>query len=146
MSRSNLRIVLDTNILVRAVSNRSQTSVIFDALFNNDYVLCVSTEILLEYEEKLTQIYNQEVAELTIGALMLLPNVQRIEIYFDIRLITQDMDDDKFANCAFAANAHYLVSDDRHFRILKKIDFPKLEVIQFQDFKLLLKSKGFGTA
>lgn len=70
MSRDKLRIVLDTNILVRAVSSRSQTSVLFDALLNGDYELCVTTEILLEYEEILTQIYDSEVAELTLGTLL----------------------------------------------------------------------------
>jgi putative PIN family toxin of toxin-antitoxin system len=139
MSKDKLRVVLDTNILVRAVSSRSHTSVILDALLNGDYELCITTEILLEYEEKLTQIYDSEVAELIIGTLLLLPNVQRIEIYFDMRLIVHDMDDDKFVNCAFASNAHFLVSEDRHFKILKLITFPKVEVIGFQDFKHILK-------
>jgi predicted nucleic acid-binding protein len=46
-----MRIVLDTNILVRAVSGRSMNSKVFDYLFNQEYTLCISTEILLEYEE-----------------------------------------------------------------------------------------------
>jgi uncharacterized protein len=140
MSNDSLRIVLDTNILIRAVSSRSRTSVAFDALLNGKYTLCVTTDILLEYEEKLTQIYDQEVAELTIGTLMLLPNVQRTEIYFDMRLIVHDADDDKFVNCAFASNAHYLVSEDRHFKILKNVGFPKIQVIGFQDFKHILQA------
>jgi predicted nucleic acid-binding protein len=70
---------------------------------------------------------------------LLLPNVQRIEIFFDMRLIVHDMDDDKFVNCAFASNAHYLVSEDKHFKVLKALPFPKIQVIGFQDFKHILK-------
>lgn len=72
--QNKLRIVLDTNILVRAVSGRSLSSKIFEALFNQEFTLCLSNEILLEYEEKLTQIYDRETAELVLAALQLLPN------------------------------------------------------------------------
>ena len=76
-----MRIVLDTNILVRAVSGRSINSFVFDKLFNQKYTLCVSTEILLEYEEVLSRIYDKETAELVISSLLLLPNVMRTEVF-----------------------------------------------------------------
>jgi uncharacterized protein len=134
-----MRIVLDTNILVRSVSGRSMSSKIFDALFNQKYTLCISTEILLEYEEILSRIYDKETAELVISSILLLPNVIRIEVYYDMRLIEADADDDKFVNCAFAANAHYIISDDKHFSILKRIEFPKILVISFDKFQDILK-------
>jgi putative PIN family toxin of toxin-antitoxin system len=133
-----MRIVLDTNILVRAVSGRSMNSKVFDYLFNQEYTLCISTEILLEYEEILSRIYDKEIAELVISSILLLPNVIRTEVYYDMRLITSDADDDKFANCAFAANAHFIVSDDKHFSILKKIDFPKISVVSYDIFLQML--------
>ena len=139
MANTLLRVVIDTNIIVRAVSGGSLSSSIFDALLNQEYILCVSTEILLEYEEKLTQIYNAEIAELVIGTLMVLPNVTRTEIYYDMRLIIYDVDDDKFVNCAFASNSHFIVTEDRHFKVLNTVDFPKIAVLKFQEFKLLLK-------
>ena len=37
------------------------------------------------------------------------------------------------------ANADHLVSEDRHFNILKDIDFPKLSVIRADDFLELVK-------
>ncbi len=138
MANIPLRIVIDTNIIVRAVSGGSLSSSIFDALFNQKFTLYVTTEILLEYEEKLTQIYNSEIAELVMGTLLILPNVIRTEVYFDMRLIIHDVDDDKFVNCAFASNAHFIVTEDRHFNILQKIDFPTINVLKFQEFKQLL--------
>ena len=136
---NHLRVVLDTNILIRAVSSRSHTSVILDALYNQEFTLCISTDILLEYEEKISEIYDRDTAELTISSILMLPNIQQTSIYFDLRLIIPDADDDKFVNCAFSANADYLVSDDRHFRILADIDFPKIVCLTFEQFKALLK-------
>ena len=93
---------------------------------------------MLEYEEILTRIYHAEVAELVTSSLSLLPNTKQIEIHFDLRLIVHDADDDKFVNCAFASNAHFIVSDDRHFNILKNIDFPKIGVLQYDEFRKML--------
>lgn len=135
-----MRIILDTNILVRAVAVRSMTSFVFDALFNQNFQLCVSTEILLEYQEILTKMYDAETADLVISAILLLPNVHRIEVYYDMRLIAADAYDDKFADCAFAANAHYIVTEDRHFNILQNTPFPKIEVIKYEAFKKILET------
>nr|WP_207681806.1 PIN domain-containing protein [Desulfonema magnum] len=55
-----------------------------------------------------------------LGALLKLPNVHRQTVYYHWNLISADPDDNKFADCAVSANAHYLVSNDRHFRVLEK--------------------------
>lgn len=34
----------------------------------------------------------------------------------------------------FAANASYIVSDDKHFNILREVSFPKISVIKLQQF------------
>ncbi len=140
MINRDLRIVIDTNIIIRAVSGRSLSSTIFDALLNQEFKLYVSTEILLEYEEILTRIYDAEISELVISALLVLPNVIRTEIYYNLCLISADADDDKFVNCAFAANAHYIISDDGHFKVLQHINFPSFKVLSFKDFNLLLST------
>ena len=54
------------------------------------------------------------------------------------RLITADPDDDKFVNCALWANAHYLVTNDRHFRVLQALKFPKLTVLTMAQFQAVL--------
>ena len=47
---------------------------------------------------------------------------------FRFNLIAVDPDDNKFVDCAIVTNAEYIVSQDKHFNILKKIDFPKVNV------------------
>jgi len=44
------------------------------------------------------------------------------------------MDDNKFVDCTFAVNSHYLVSNDRHFDALKQLDFPNINVISLEKF------------
>ena len=47
-----LKIVLDTNALLRSLSRRSQFAFVLDKLYEGEYELWVSNDILLEYEER----------------------------------------------------------------------------------------------
>jgi predicted nucleic acid-binding protein len=46
-----MRIVVDTNVMLNMVERRSQHNWIFQELLFGDLELCVTTEILEEYEE-----------------------------------------------------------------------------------------------
>ena len=35
---------------------------------------------------------------------------------------------------AFAANAEYLISDDKHFKILDRIPFPQINLLKMEEF------------
>jgi len=129
-----LRVVLDTNVLISSISRKSQYRLILEALFENKYELYVTTEILLEYEEKITTIFDFQVAETVISAILMRNNVKKIEPYFDLYLIKHDVDDNKFINCAFAGNVNFLVSNDKHFNILKNIKFPKIPLLSITEF------------
>lgn len=131
---SNLKVILDTNVILRSISRRSTFSVLLDKIYNGDFEVYVTNDILLEYEEKISDIFSRETAELVLGALTLLPNVKKVDVHFQLRLIRSDLDDNKFVDCAFAANSHYLVSNDRHFDALKQVDFPIINVISLEKF------------
>lgn len=133
-----MRIVLDTNIIVSAVSRKGGYGEILDNLFNGIYELYVTTEILLEYEEVMIRFFDKGVNELIISALTLLPNVKKIDVYFNFSLIENDKDENKFVDCAFASNAHYLVTNDKHFNVLRKIEFPKINLIKIDEFHALM--------
>ena len=133
-----LKVVLDTNALLRSISRRSPFSAILDKLYEGDFELWVTNDILLEYEEKISDIFSKETADLILGALTLLPNVKKTDIHFQLFLIDKDMDDNKFSDCAFAGNVHYLVTNDKHFNVLASIPFPKINVISLEAFKDML--------
>jgi putative PIN family toxin of toxin-antitoxin system len=135
------RIVLDTNCLISSLSKRGQYYPVWKGLQTGKYILCVSTEILEEYAEKITEKMSVEVADNVIHLLLESANVELVNPYFSLHLIEADHDDDKFVDCAFAANATYIVSDDRHFDVLKEISFPKLLVLRIKEFLGLLQQE-----
>jgi len=93
---------------------------------------------LAEYEEKITEFYSLQTAELVINILLIAPNVILAEPFFKWGLIASDPDDNKFADLAISANASYLVSNDRHFQILKTVDFPPVNVVSLTEFQQVL--------
>ena len=135
------RIVLDTNCLISSLSRRGQYYAVWKGLQNGEYILCVSTDILNEYAEIITQKMSVDVAIHVIHLLLESEYVELINPYFRLQLIEADHDDDKFVDCAFAANATNIVSDDKHYDVLKEIDFPKLFVLKLKEFLGLLQSE-----
>jgi uncharacterized protein len=107
---------------------------VIDKLYDGAFELWITNDILLEYEEKTTDIFSKETAELLLGAFALLPNLKKTDVYYQLQLIMQDVDDNKFSDCAFGCNAHYLVTNDKHFNVLKSIDFPAINTITLEDF------------
>jgi len=60
--------------------------------------------------------------------------------YFQFNLL-QDKDDNKFVDCAIAANAHYLVSDDNDFKLLNYIKFPRVNLVKLSEFESIYFKK-----
>ncbi len=133
-----LKVVLDTNAILRCISRRSPFAEILNKLFEGDYELWLTNDILLEYEEKILINFSKETAELFIGALNLLSNVKKTDVYYHLQLIDSDKDDNKFSDCAFAGNTHFLVTNDKHFNVLNSITFPAINIITLEEFKELI--------
>ena len=134
-----MRVVLDTNVLLVSIPKLSKYRPIFDNLIEKKYTLIISNEILAEYEEIIAQKANEIAAQNIVKMLVTLSNVGKKEIYFRWNLIKSDEDDNKFADCAVAGNAHYLVSNDNHFNVLETIDFPEIPLIDAEKFLEILK-------
>ena len=136
------RIVLDTNCLLAILSKRGNYFPVWQGLHEGKYTLCVSNEILEEYEEIICNKTNPIIASNVIQVLINSPYVQFVDTFFHFHLIEQDKDDNKFVDCAIAANARFIVSEDAHFKHLKDIPFPYVEVIRLREFMNLLQSEG----
>ena len=65
-------------------------------------------------------------------------NVRRVDPHMRYRLIEADPDDNKFVDCALFANAKFIVTEDHHFKVLKDIPFPHVDVIDIDDFMTYL--------
>ncbi|MCK5524029.1 MAG: putative toxin-antitoxin system toxin component, PIN family [Thiomargarita sp.] len=134
MNTTVLKIVLDTNILIAIIGRKSPFRWIFDQIIAGQLILCVSNEILLEYQEILERKTSQEVADNLIHFLTIHPFVVKTDIFYQFHLISEDEDDNKFVDCAIAANAVCLVSNDKHFKVLKTIKFPKVNLLTLPEF------------
>jgi len=126
-----MRIVIDTNILLVSISSNSEFRWVFDSLLDEHFTRCVTTGILIEYEEILGKHMGKELASTVLQIIENAPNVEFITKYFSWNLITADPYDNKFVDCIISGNAKYLVSHDRHFKVLETIGFPKVDVIAF---------------
>ena len=136
-------IVLDTNCLIAILSKKGNYFSVWQGLLLGKYVLCVSNEILAEYEEILSQKTNVFVASNVIQVLLNSPFVRFVDPYFHFYLIKEDKDDNKFVDCAIVANATFIVSEDAHFRQLKEVSFPRVEVIRLKQFAEYLAQFSF---
>lgn len=133
-------IVLDTNCLIQSLPTRSPYHRIWTDFLAGKYILCVSNEILTEYEEILAIHTSPEVAHNVVEAIARHPQTVYRESYFRFHLLSDvDKDDNKFVDCAITAGADYIVTEDAHFNILKQISFPQLNVLSLDEFYILLE-------
>ena len=133
------RIVLDTNCLVQIVAKQAKYGYVWNDVLDGKITLCVTNEILFEYEEILTKFYGQKIARMVVEMILILPQTQKYDIYYHWTLVTEDPDDDKFVDCTIVANAKYLVSDDKNFNVLSKISFHKIDVLKLAKFAEIIK-------
>ena len=70
-----VKAVIDTNVLLISVSKKSPFHWVFQSLLLGRYTLCVSTDILLEYEEIIGKEMGFSVADNVMQTLENLPNV-----------------------------------------------------------------------
>ena len=134
-----MRVVIDTNILLVSISSKSKFHPIYQAILNGNIELCFSNSILEEYEEIIAKRWNPNVAQNVIASLLKCQHVNFIDPRFKWLLISQDPDDDKFVDCAIAANAIYLATNDAHFNQLKNADtYPPLNILNADELLQLI--------
>jgi putative PIN family toxin of toxin-antitoxin system len=135
---NKLKIVLDTNVFLVSIASHFKYFWVYEKLQQGEYELYVSNEILTEYQEQITKKFGLLVADSSLDFLLLFPSVHLITPHYKWQLILHDHDDDKFVDCAIAANADYIITNDKHFQILKGIEFPKVNILTIEEFKQLL--------
>jgi len=136
MSTTGVKVVIDTNVLIAIISKNSPSRWIFDLIISGKIQICVSTDILLEYKEILQLKTNILIAENIVNFIVSNPFIEQIDIFYKFNLIEKDRTDNKFVDCAISGNAEYIISNDKHFQVLKTVGFPKvrvLTVIEFED-------------
>lgn len=129
---------MDTNCFISCVGKRSPYRNVFDAFLDRKYTLCVSSDILLEYEEKFLEFWGSNVTTNLLGTLLSAPNTTLHNVFFNFLLVSGDADDNKFADAYVSAGADYLVSNDGQLLSLRKVPFPVIHVVTLQEFSAML--------
>lgn len=139
-----MNLVIDTNILISSLSSKSKYHWIIESLKNNRYQLIITNDILTEYEEKLKDKYGQLVATVFIELLLNLKNVSLHNVYFNWNLIDSDESDNKFIDAYISGNADFLVTEDKHFNVLKTIEFPLVNIVNIKDFEEIINTNKYN--
>jgi len=128
------RLVIDTNVFLVSLAPNFRLHWIFEYLVSEKYELCVTTEILNEYQEIISSRYGIDKTNTTLDFLLLLPNIIQITPHFKWNLL-KDPDDNKFVDCAIAGNADFIITNDKDFNVLNSIDFPPIKKLTSQEFE-----------
>jgi uncharacterized protein len=75
-----------------------------------------------------------EISENLLELILKQPNSIHTEIFYRWGLIHVDYDDNKFVDTAISSISDYVVTVDGHFKILKDIPFPKVTVLNLNEF------------
>ncbi|MBQ9667811.1 MAG: putative toxin-antitoxin system toxin component, PIN family [Prevotella sp.] len=137
------KLVLDTNSLLQCIARRNSCHELWLSLLDGRHQLCVTTEILEEYAEILQRKTSSRFANTLIDIIINNPSTIFVSPVFRFKVIEADPDDNKFVDCAVAAKAFCIVTDDKHFSHLSKHEFPYVEVLKLKEtVALLLSSQG----
>ncbi len=126
--------MIDTNVMLVCISSKSTIHKLFLAMGKGEIKLCVTNEIITEYLEVISKHRGTQKAYDIIDLILGIPYLILIIVYYRWNLISIDPDDNKFVDCAIAAGADYIITEDRHFEELKKVEFPNITCIGAMEF------------
>jgi len=136
-----IRVVIDTNVFVSSFFGGNPRKII-DLWKNGSIVLCLSQEIIEEYLAVLNRLGLDNTKEIS--------NLTRLfaEGYNSIftaktsklEVVKEDVEDNKFLECAVALNSKIIVSGDKHLTSIRKyidiVIMPPCEFIECHNFRL----------
>ncbi len=133
-----MKVVIDTNAFISILPTTSKFNFLFWKWIEKEFTIILSNDIYYEYEEILGLKLNKEVSKIFFQLIFEMDNVEFIVPNYKWNLISVDLDDNKFVDCAIAANADFIVTNDKHFSILESIEFPNVQVITLEEFANLI--------
>lgn len=128
----NMRIVIDTNVLISGVFFGGFPRKILSAAVGQRITACATTEIINEYEEIVQEMINRKQGH--INRSILSPLIKAMEIIEPVTHveICRDPDDNKFLECAKDSHALYIVSGDKDLLIIEQ--FGNVQIVTAKDF------------
>ncbi len=117
-----MTIVIDTNVMLPLFSANGKHRKIVQALVNGQLGWAVSQSVMNEYEEIITARSGRLRWQQVLHVIQLLSsthnNIYWVNPSYQFQVITDDLDDNKFTDCAITADADFVITEDAHFRAL----------------------------
>lgn len=128
----NMRIVIDTNVLISGVFFGGFPRKILISVVNHKITACATAEIINEYEEIVQEIINRKQGHINRGILS--PLIKAMEIIEPVTHISicRDPDDNKFLECAKDSHALYIVSGDKDLLVIEQ--YENVQIVAAKEF------------
>jgi putative PIN family toxin of toxin-antitoxin system len=128
-----VRVILDTNVFISAIFFGGVPYQALEAWYDGKIQLVVSQEILEEYR-RVGEILSEQFPGVDVD-----PFLELVTVKADVVIapslpvsVCDDPDDDKFFACAFAGDAKFIVSGDKH--LLRKSGYRGIQVVKPRKF------------
>ena len=133
----SLRVVLDTNVLISAFTNRRQglSSQIWQMAIERRYRLLISPAIAAEVGDVLRRKFSWEDEPVRQRVKFLVGIAEIVVPKLTLQVVPEDDDDNRILECAIAGHAGLIVSSDRHLRELKS--YQGMGIVTPVDFRLI---------
>lgn len=129
-----MKIILDTNVFISGVFfDKGYPRQILEALRDRLVKLCVSPEIINEYEEILSDLskkYPKTEAQDFLRLILILAEMCNAPKF--VQSVCKDIDDDIFLECAIASKTKVIVSGDK--LLLETSGYKGIKVVKPRDF------------
>jgi len=142
--KQKLKVVLDVNVWVSALLWGGKPAEIVKAAEKGQIVILLTEEIAGEISQvlaypKIAKMY--QAASLRRGDLVeaVLKIGKFVQVTTKAHVVVEHPSDDKFIECALAANAEYIVSGDKH--LLKVGSYKKTRILSVSEFLQVIEAK-----
>jgi putative PIN family toxin of toxin-antitoxin system len=128
-----IRAVVDTNVLFEGLTRLGSAAEIVDAWVERRFRPCVSTALVLEYQDVLSRKLGKARGEAAMMALQaLLSRCEYVPIYFSYRPISRDPGDDFIIDCVLNSRAVLVTSNIKDFaEASRQLGFKTLRPSEF---------------
>jgi putative PIN family toxin of toxin-antitoxin system len=138
VGREGLKVVLDTNVLIAAFTQRRPgiSFQIWRAAIERHYRLVISPEIAAEAAGVLRRKFCWEEQPILQRLKFLVRNAEVVVPRLSLQVVFEDDDDNRILECAVAGNAGLIVTSDHHLRKLGS--YEGIGIVTPIDFRRML--------
>ena len=130
------KVVIDTNVLVSSLIQRSFPYLIINSLFiENKIELCISNAVMREYYEVLNRKRFSKYSDFLFKAEALLADIESkaIKYFPKIKLnIINDVDDNKFLELAFTSKSDFIITGNTNDFTMK--NYKKTKIVTPKEY------------